>query len=192
MYLLDSQAAMSRGGASCQLIQTICTISRPSIWLFPHIMYFVFGWSHFFMCWFLMVSLVWFFAIFKLKVRKYVQYQIVLQQNPQIQALNTIQYLYWPCSPGVHLGTSSPSTCRTWTSRSEPAQLLIYYDQIYDTVNRLRSFLSFGHSVIQSSWHPVILSSCHHIIISLGHHVIWSLGHHSLGFNIYATDWLTN
>ena len=125
MYLLHSQAAMSRGGASCQLIQTICTISRPSIWLFPHIMYFVFGWSHFFMCWFLMVSLVWFFAIFKLKVRKYVQYQIVLQQNPQIQALNTIQYLHWPCSPGVHLGTSSPSTCRTWTSRSEPAELFI-------------------------------------------------------------------
>ena len=49
--------------------------------------------------------------------------------------------------------------------------------KIYHTVNRLRSFLSFSHSVNWSFSHLVTLSFSHSVIQSLGHLVTWSLGH---------------
>ena len=40
-----------------------------------------------------------------------------------------------------------------------------FSEQIYHTVNRLRSFMSSCHYVIMSSCHHVIMSSCHHVIM---------------------------
>ena len=81
------------------------------------------------------------------------------------------------------------------------------WHQIYHTVNRLRSFLSLGHSVTRSLGHSVTRSLGHSVTRSLSHLVTWSLGHlitwsldhsvtWSLGhsvtiFNI-TTNWLTD
>ena len=60
------------------------------------------------------------------------------------------------------------------TCATHMKQIEIKVNKIYHTVNRLRSFLSFSHSVILSSCHPVILSSCHPVILSTCHTVILS------------------
>ena len=77
--------------------------------------------------------------------------------------------------------------------------------KIYHTVNRLRSFLSLGHSVTwslghsvtRSLDHSVTRSLSHSVTRSLGHLVTWSLGHlvsffqHYYGLINWLTDWRT-
>ena len=51
------------------------------------------------------------------------------------------------------------------------------HKKIYHTVNRLRSFLSLGHSVTWSLGHSVTRSLGHSVTWSLGHPVTWSPSH---------------
>ena len=54
---------------------------------------------------------------------------------------------------------------------------ICYDDQIYHTVNCLRSFLSSCHPVTQSFVYLVTWSLGHSVTQCLGHSVTWSLGH---------------
>ena len=95
-----------------------------------------------------------------------------------------------PCSQCLHLKPLGWAGCSAGSLRSQrrspgPGQHdnvdCSVITEIYHTVNRLRSFQSSCHPVIQSFNHSVIWSLSkslgHSVTWSLGHSVTWSLGH---------------